>query len=103
MNTNLGGSMALMALPRWDETEYRQQQTAVRTARQGGWEKEGRREVGPRSLPLPSFVALWRCVRAYTVLEKERLTVDYIPFEGMQRISRLTDSGPVPCMLLPLN
>lgn len=41
------------------------------------WEEEeeegGRREVGRRSLPLPSFVALWRFVRAYTVPEKERL------------------------------
>lgn len=63
MNTNLAGSMALMVLLRWDETEYRQRQTAVRTARQGGWEKEGRREVGPRSLP-PAFLCCPMEVRA---------------------------------------
>lgn len=80
-NSNLVGPKALMTLHNIAQQMRRDgisPTAAVKNCRQGGggwsWEEEeGRREVGPRSLPLLSFVALWRFVRAYTVPEKERL------------------------------
>lgn len=49
---------------RWDGTEYH-----VKTGGQGVAQGERRRRrVGSRSLPLPSFVALWRCVRCGRIL-----------------------------------
>lgn len=57
MNTNLAGSKALMAPHRWDETEYRQQQTAVRTARQQGG-GEGGKERGRLTKACPCLPLL---------------------------------------------
>lgn len=65
MNANLAGSLALMALHRWDETEYHQQQTAVRTARQGGGEVgEGGKERGRPTKLAPAFLCCPMEVRA---------------------------------------
>lgn len=83
MNTNLAGSLALMALDRLDETEYHQQQTAVRTARQGGGVVCGRRREGERSADeacpcLPLLPYGGACGR---ILYLGRS--DNIPFEGI--------------------
>lgn len=103
MNTNLAGSTALMALDRLDETEYHQQQTAVRTARQGGsgGVEEGGKERGRPTKLAPAFLCCPMEVRAGVYCTWEGATTSHS--KVLQCICRPADSGPVPCKLLPLN